>query len=394
MFFSSMLSSGNSNWRRKTTPSGSGDRRLLKILHVDPEKNWGGGEAQVLGLLSYLAEKGHSNYLLTHPQGRLYQRSEKLKIRALPLVVRNDLDLRSVPAVRRLIRDERFDIVHLHTKRAHALSLWFPRGRVRPKYVVTRRMDYPEARNWYQRCLYNRRVDAVVAISQTIADQLIASGVERKNIRVIYSGIDAGRFSGALERSGSAVPVIGAAAVLEERKGHRYLLQAARLLKEQGHRFKLALAGEGSLKDTLRVMIEMLGLAEEVTLCGFVDDMPSFLAGLDVFVLPSIYEGLGVAALEAMAAGRAVIASRVGGLAETVVDGETGLLVPPGDADSLARAMANLLSDESLRAAFGRRGAERVRAMFTLQRMASKNEQCYYDLMTDGSSSDRQTDTA
>jgi glycosyltransferase involved in cell wall biosynthesis len=244
-------------------------------------------------------------------------------------------------------------------------------------------MDYPERNNWYQRCLYNRRVDAVVAISQTIADELIASGVQRKNIRVIHSGIDPCRFAGVVggERRISGVPVIGTAAVLEERKGHRTLLHAARMLKEQGHRFKLALAGDGSLKNSLRAMIEALDLTQEVTLRGFIADVPEFLAGLDLFVMPSLYEGLGVAALEAMAAGKAVVASRVGGLAEIVFDCETGLLVPPGDVEGLARAVAKLLSDENLRTAFGRRGAERVRQSFTLERMASENEQCYYDLL-------------
>jgi glycosyltransferase involved in cell wall biosynthesis len=286
------------------------------------------------------------------------------------------------------MRDERYDIVHLHTKRAHALSLWLPHGPGRPKYVVTRRMDYPEGRNWYQRCLYNRRVDRVVAISQTIADQLVAAGVGRTKIRVIYSGIDPCRFSGASRavRARPDVPVIGTAAVLEERKGHRTLLEAARLLKDRGYRFELALAGDGSLKERLRAMIDSLGLTEEVALSGFVSDIPQFLAGLDIFVLPSLYEGLGVAALEAMAAGKAVIASRVGGLAEIVVDSETGLLVPPADSESLARAMAKLLLDEGLRTALGRRGAERVRQSFTLERMAIKNEDCYYELLMGGAS--------
>jgi glycosyltransferase involved in cell wall biosynthesis len=367
---------------------GSGHNRLLKILHVDPEKSWGGGEAQVLGLLSYLSEKGHTNHLLTHPHGKLYERCEKINVRALPLVVRNDIDVTSIPAVRRLIRRERYDVVHFHTKRAHALSLWLPRGPTRPKYVVTRRMDYPEGRNWYQQCLYNRRVDAVIAISQTIADGLIAAGVERKNIRVIHSGIDPSRFDFAAgsHRERPDVPVIGTAAVLEERKGHRHLLAAARLLKDQGHRFKLALAGDGSLRSRLETMIQSLDLSEEATLVGFVSDMPKFLAELDIFVLPSLNEGLGVAALEAMAAGKPVVASRVGGLAEVVVDSQSGFLVPPAEPESLAGAIAKLLTDEGLRREFGRGGAARVRRCFALERMAMKNEDCYYELVGGGAS--------
>ena len=180
-----------------TTSGGSDGRKLLKILHVDPERNWGGGEAQVFGLLSYLAAQGHRNDLLTHPEGRLFAEAGKLTVARLPLVVRNDLDLRAIPRLRRQIGAAGYDVVHLHTKRAHALSLWLPRGDRSPQYVVTRRMDYAERKNWYTRCLYNRRVDGVVAISQTIVELLVDAGVERRKIRLIHSGIDPSRFVAA-----------------------------------------------------------------------------------------------------------------------------------------------------------------------------------------------------
>src|SRR6058998_3768223 len=103
MFFSSMLSFGSWNWRRRKKLSGSGHSRLLKILHIDPEKNWGGGEAQVLGLLTYLAGRGHRNELLTAPDGALFNRCRNLDVRLRYFSMRNDLDLRGVPALRRLI---------------------------------------------------------------------------------------------------------------------------------------------------------------------------------------------------------------------------------------------------------------------------------------------------
>ncbi len=363
--------------------SGSGERRLLKILHIDPERNWGGGETQVFGLLTYLAGQGHRNDLLTHPDGKLWEQSQELNVRCFPLVVRNDWDVREIPKIRRLIRTEKYDVVHFHTKRAHALSLWLPHGHDRPRYVVTRRMDYPQTKSWYTRYLYNRGVDAVIAISRPIADVLIRAGVEPKQIRVIYSGIDRARFSAA-ERDGtceSDAPIIGTVAHLEARKGHRYLLEAARLLKERGYRFKLALAGDGPLKPALEEMARSLALREEVTFCGFVSDVPKFLTAIDIFVLPSLYEGLGVAALEAMAAGKVVVASRVGGLADLVKDSETGFLVPPADAAALAAALAKLLEEKALRAAFGQKGAVRVSEQFTMEQMAKNNEQCYYAML-------------
>jgi glycosyltransferase involved in cell wall biosynthesis len=380
-----MLSSGSSNWRKRTTLIGSGHSRLLKILHIDPEKNWGGGEVQVVGLLAYLARQGHHNHLLTHPQGRLLEQSLKLPLKSFPLAVRNELDIRAIPKIRRLIRNEKYDIVHFHTKRAHALAPWLPHGADRPRYVVTRRMDYPQAKNWYTRCLYNHSVDAVIAISRPIADILIEGGVDAERIRVIHSGIDAARFSGrGRENTNDRNPLmIGTVAHLEARKGQRTLLEAARLLKTQGYTFKLVLGGDGSLRQALEQMAQSLGLQQEVTFLGFISDVPKFLASLDIFVLPSLYEGLGVAALEAMAAGKAVVASRVGGLAELVTDSETGFLVSPGDAQALAAAVAKLIGDKNLRAAFGQNGAARVREQFTIEQMAKKTEDCYYAILRD-----------
>jgi glycosyltransferase involved in cell wall biosynthesis len=363
---------------------GSGHNRSLKILHIDPERNWGGGEAQVFGLLSYLAARGHRNELVAHPNGPLIAKCKKLDIQHHPIVIRNDLDLRCVPTLRRLIGSGDYDIVHFHTKRAHTLALWLPRPM--PKYLVTRRMDYPERRNWYTNCLYNRRVDGVVAISQSIAGQLIAAGVEEKKVRVIPSGIDTYQFSDVPSAPRSSqcmdgVTVIGTLGILEKRKGHSCLLQAAARLKAKGLRLRYRIAGAGSLRQQLERDVARLCMNDDVEFLGFVHDTRAFLAGVDLFVMPSLFEGLGVAALEAMAAGKPVIASRVGGLAESVVDDLTGLLVRPGDDVELAEAIEKLHCEPARAVALGRAGRERVQQQFSLERMALGNEAYYYELL-------------
>ena len=361
----------------------SGHSRLLKILHIDPERHWGGGEAQVLGLLSYLAERDHRNDLLTHPDGRLFQQSQALSVRTIPLVVRNDLDLRPVPRLRRLIRDENYDIIHFHTKRAHALSFWLSHGAPRPKYVVTRRMDYPEANNWYTRCLYNRKVEGVVAISRKIFELLVQAGVEAEKIRLIHDGIDPRPFESASNTRDmhTECVVVGMAAVFEERKGHRFLLEAARRLKAQGCRLQYRLAGDGSLRPSMEKTATRLGLKDDVQFLGFVSDIPTFLSQVDIFVLPSLFEGLGVSVLEAMAAGKAVIASRVGGLPELVIDSVTGLLVAPRDVEGLVNAISTLAGDKSLIRAMGDKGRERLNEKFTMEQTARQVEDYYYSLL-------------
>jgi len=360
----------------------SGHDRLLKILHIDPERDWGGGEAQVLGLLSYLAAQGHRNDLLAYPYGKLWERCRGTDVRALPLVTRSDLDPRPVWRARRLISREGYDIVHLHTKRAHALSVWLPHGAGAPRYVVTRRMDYPEKNNRRTRHLYNRCVDGVVAISRPIVDLLADAGVEGGKIRLIHSGIDVARFSpGAGNPSGERDLTVGTVAVLEKRKGHRFLLEAVARLKDRGVKLRCLLAGVGSERKGLEEMVTRLGLEGRVNFLGFVADTPAFLASIDIFVLPSLREGLGVAALEAMAAGKAVVASRVGGLTEVISEGRTGFLVPPRDSQMLSDAIAELIANPNRARAMGQCAAAHVREHFTLERMAAGNEAYYYELL-------------
>ncbi len=357
--------------------------RLLRILHIDPEPSWGGGEAQVFGLLRCLSDRGHQNELAAHPRGPLYAKCLELDIRCHPIVVRNDLDLRSVPMLRRLIRASSFDIVHFHTKRAHALSVWLPPKLDRPVYLVTRRMDYPERRSWRTRFLYNDRVDGIVSISHAIAELLAAAGVDRNKIRVIPSGVDAGRFAVTNGRRacGEDAKVVGCVGVLEQRKGHRFLLEAAALLKAQGLNLRYRIAGAGSLRPQLQQYAVRLGLENDVRFLDFVNDMTAFLADIDLFVMPSLFEGLGVAALEAMAAGKPVIATRVGGLVEAVRDEVTGLLVAPGDAAALAQAITRLVQDRVLAASMAVQGRARVEQQFSLEQMASQNESYYYELL-------------
>ncbi|NIO11360.1 MAG: glycosyltransferase, partial [Deltaproteobacteria bacterium] len=300
-------------------------KRPLKILHVDHEKGWAGGQTQVVGLLSYLASQKHENHLLCHPDGALQKKVKNLGFRTFPLKVKNDLDLLPVFRLKKLIREKQYDIVHFHTKRAHALAFWL--GQIHPglNYVVTRRMDYRMKKNWYNDRLYNKQVDGVIAISEKIASLLVEGGVNRDKIRVIHSGIDPTPFEGSLENeSNSTRLVVGTVAVLEQRKGHRYLLEAAKILKDQGIRLRYLFAGEGPERNYLEQLVLKWGLQDEVAFMGFVTDIPAFLAGIDIFVLPSLFEGLGVSVIEAMAAGKPVVASQVGGIPELVEEHVTG----------------------------------------------------------------------
>lgn len=349
----------------------------MRVLHVDPERAWGGGEVQVLLLCRALAARGIAQAVAADPDGPLARAAAAAGVAVLPLRVRNSADVVAGLRLRRLAAD--FDVVHFHTARAHALAPLVPRrGR---RLVVTRRMDYVPRGGAWARWLYTGAVDVVIAISAGVRDALVRAGVPAARVHVVPSGVDLAALAapaGAREslRTAFGVPddavlvlLVGA---LERRKGHDVLLAAA---AHADARLHYAFCGTGSAEPALRAAAAPLG--DRVVFAGFRTDVAACLAAADVAVLPSRHEGLGVAALEAMAAGLPVVASRTGGLAEVVADGETGLLVPPEDAAALARALDRLAADAALRARFGGAGRARVRARYAAEKMAADTLACY-----------------
>jgi glycosyltransferase involved in cell wall biosynthesis len=354
----------------------------VRVLHVDPERGWGGGEVQVLGLIRELGRRGQGATLAADPSGHIGRAAAEAGVPVVPLRIANHLDVRAGLRLRRLVAGH--DVVHFHTARAHALAPWCPR---RPWRVVTRRMDYVPKGGPYARLLYNRAVDRVIAISDGVRAALLQAGVLADRIRVVPSGVDVDAFAGVAPGTREAtrtawgigpdatvVMVVGA---LERRKGHAVLLDAARRLRPARTDVRLVFCGDGGERAALEA--SAADLAGSVIFAGFHRDVAACLAAADVVALPSLHEGLGVAALEAMAAGRPVVASRVGGLAEVVVAEDTGLLVPPNDAEALAAAIARLAADPALRARFGAAGHARVVARHTMARMAEGTLACYED---------------
>jgi glycosyltransferase involved in cell wall biosynthesis len=239
--------------------------------------------------------------------------------------------------------------------------------------------------------LYNRRVDWVVAISRRIRDVLIAAGVDGERISVIPSGVDVARFRGTEDvrvrvrrdewgaRSGE--PVVLVVGALVARKGHAVLLRAARSLAARGLRPTCVFCGEGRGRSELEGLAADLGVAGSVRFMGWRSDVAPLLAAADIVVVPSLHEGLGVAALEAGAASRPVIASRTGGLAEVVLDGETGWLVPPDDPDALAAALEAALRDPEEARRRGAAAHARIVQEFQMERMGAATAALYRRLV-------------
>jgi glycosyltransferase involved in cell wall biosynthesis len=363
----------------------------LNILHVDPERNWGGGEVQVLGLTTYLNHSGHWSVVAADPRGTLSQRLTQAELPTTVLKIKNDLDVLAGLRLRRFVQAEKVQIVHFHTARAHALSPWLSGLPV--KRVVTRRMDYRVRPGLFTHLLYEKSVDAVIAISHGVQAALVAGGISPSHITIIPSGIDTTSFAiteaqriqqRAAQGIASDEVVILAVGALAERKGHTTLLQAAAQLQQNGSQIRYLLCGVGPLRVTLEQEAQALGLTETVRFLGFCSDIVKYLAIADVFVHVPLWEGLGVAVIEALAAGLPVVASRVGGIPELVEDGSSGLLISPQEPFALATAIQRLIDNRSWAKALGMQGQRSVRARYDVTVMAQANEALYYKLLMIG----------
>jgi glycosyltransferase involved in cell wall biosynthesis len=244
--------------------------------------------------------------------------------------------------------------------------------------------------------LANLLANAVLVNSRAVAEEVRRH--ERflgRKIRLVYNGVDGADTPPEPSAPLSQLcpefsPPPGAAAVLcvanlFRYKGHADLVEAARIVAGAHPDVRFLLVGrDAGEEEALRARIAALGLARHVHLAGPRDDVPALMAAADLLVHPSHEEGFSNVILETMAAGKAVVATAVGGIPEAVVDGETGILVPPRDPERLAGAVLSLLRDPERARAMGSAGRRRVLAHFPLKGMVREIEEMYEDLLSGG----------
>ena len=382
-------------------PSLPSDRLSLRVAGVDPERGFGGGETQVLGLSLELDRAGHRAEVVCDPDGELWRRAQAAGLVCRPLKIRNSIDVAAGFRLRNLITRRRYDVVHFHTSRAHALAPYTQGLDI--TRVVTRRMDYPPNRI-FGPYLYNRAVEGVIAISEGVAEALAESAVARQNLHVISSGVDCADFSPptnaeraeararlGLDRADIAVGAVGA---LTARKGHRYMIDALAIARRTtASPLRGFIAGDGDLASELAAHAREADAESPVLMLGQLADPRNLLRALDIFVMPSLKEGLGVAALEAMACGIPVIASDVGGLREVVEESVSGRLIAPENVRALAEAVADLAREPSARASMGAAARQRAIDKFGMAAMAARTVDFYMALRAKrGVSHERRTD--
>ncbi len=227
----------------------------------------------------------------------------------------------------------------------------------------------------------DRRFRRVVAPSEAVRDSLVVSGMPKEQVALLPNGVDVERFvaadGGSFRRElgvGKERILLGNVARLSEEKDHQTLLKALQVLHRCGKEATLVIVGEGGQREKLAEEAMRLGLRNHVRFLGARSDIPTILAGIDIFVLSSITEGMSNAILEAMAAAKPVVATRVGGNSELVQEGETGYLVAAGDDSALAWSIGKLVGNPRLRRQMGLAGRKRVSERYSAHSMVKRYE--------------------
>ena len=355
----------------------------MKILHVETGRHLYGGPQQVIYLVRALEERGHESILVCPPGSGIDHAARVAGIRVQNLFCAGDLDLPFAYRLTQYLRELQPDLVHCHSRRGADMLGGMAASFSDIPAVVSRRVDNAEMR--LLAALRYRPFRKIIAISETIARVLREHGVDDDRIEVIRSAVDTDQLARPGDcgkvRAEFAVPedacVIAAVGQLIPRKGHRYLLQSVADLRHRYPQLRLIVFGEGYLNNQLRSQAASLGLGDVVQFAGFRDDLDDFMGCIDILAHPALAEGLGVATLKAAAAAVPVVGFAAGGLPEAVVDGETGMLVPPEDADALGAALAALMDDPGLRRRMGAAGQRRMQKEFSIATMADKHVNLY-----------------
>jgi glycosyltransferase involved in cell wall biosynthesis len=372
----------------------------VKVLQLVSCRGWSSDAYWAARATRELERRGHTVMLACLPgkesrvlDGMRREGVEPATTLAFASGIHPGRDRRDLVRLRHLL--EGADVVHVHRGKEHWLAAVANRLIARPRPLVrTRHISLAVRPHAANRWLYRRATALVVTVTEAIRGQLVASGlIDAERALALHGGADAERYR-PLPRDPemhrrlggrAGQPLVGMVAGLRVMKGHAIVVEAAARLAARGIRPHFTFVGRGSAAGIVRDTIERAGLGAQFSSVGFVDDLPAALAALDVALyVPLESDGMSRVVFETLAAGRPLIASRVGVVPEVLADGRHAALVPAGDAEALATALAPLVSDAAAQARLGESGRRLIEERYSGARVAAALESCYARLVTAG----------
>ena len=353
----------------------------MRILHIDTERGWRGGERQTLWLAAELARRGHLSLVAARADEPLAERARDAGLEVVPCAPAFEADPRAVLRLRRIIRRHRIEIVHAHTAHAVALAALAAMG-LDARLVVSRRVDFHLRRNPGTRWKY-ARADAIIAVSRAVAAVLTTDGVEASRIAVVPDGTDLHReiepaSSMTLASLGVALPnaLVVQVAQLVPHKDPLNFVRAVAVAQRRIPRLQALLVGDGALRSAAEAERASLDLTSTLHLTGYRPDADSLLAAANVVVLSSREEGMGSVLLDALVLGKPIAATHAGGIPDVIEHGVNGLLAPVADPTGLGDNIVRLLTDRAMATRLAANAKARA-PEFSVERMTDRTMDIY-----------------
>ncbi|HAL61297.1 MAG TPA: hypothetical protein DCP08_02695 [Chloroflexi bacterium] len=375
---------------------------MIKVLHLRSSATISGPERQILQLAEPLRRRGFEMGLLllhrrrsapstSHP---LIPEARNKGIEADTVRVDARFSPQAISRIARHLKEGRFHLLHTHDYKSDLLGLLAARL-AGAKAVASARgyTDSTPALRLYKYIdlIVLRFFSLVIAVSEDLRRQLISARLQEERVITLHDGIDVTAFVSGTEERGERLrrrlvdfegqPLIAIVGRLSPEKGHRYFLESAKIIQTIHPEAKFLILGEGPLRAELEGLAARLGIKEAVSFLGYQRDVAGYMAASDLVVLSSLREGLPNALLEALALGKAVVATRVGGVPEVIIEGQTGLLVPPKEPQRLAEKVVWLLEKPEEAAKMGERGRVRVVSAFSVEGLARKLAETYRQVL-------------
>jgi glycosyltransferase involved in cell wall biosynthesis len=371
----------------------------MTVRHIVSCRGWSSDAYWAARVVVELDRAGHDVMLVCKKssQARVIQRAkeagiERLETLQLASGVSPILDVRDLRRIIAWLPETQ--VFHVHRGKEHWLAALANRmSNPRRPVVRTRHIVQPIRPHALNRWLYGSATDLVVTVTDAIRSQIVASGLALEDrVVALPGGVDAERYrphlppvhgvdARSLLKVPVDVPLIGLVAGFRVMKGHETVVAAAARLAAAGLSFHLVFIGQGPFAERVRGLVQAAGLTDRVSLVGFVDELPTVMAALDVALYAALEsDGMSRVLWEYLASGVPVVATRVGVVPEVLEDDVTALLVPAGEADPLATAIERLLRDAPLRQRLGGAGADLVRKRFSGARLAERLTALYQSL--------------
>ncbi|MGR3302283.1 MAG: glycosyltransferase [Candidatus Scalindua sp.] len=371
----------------------------IRILYVIDALEFGGGERGFGQLSTGLDKQRFQTYLAAHPESKLEKMAKRENIPFIPIDMDRKVNFKTIAHLSRIINQNRIHIVHSMGARADFFARIAIRKIPKTALVCTvamlvegfdigfiRKIVYKIADRFS-----SRYVTQYIAVSKAIKERLVGKRkIHSDRITVVYNGVELDQYNPNMNASEEIrhslgitdkYPIIGTIGRLVYQKGYSHFLEAAKQVYVEMKYVRFVIVGHGPEEDNLRCMAKSLGISHVCTFAGLRLDIPELLSTFEVFVLSSVLEGLPRIVIEAMAMGRPIVATDIDGVREELEDGITGLLVPPENADSLAKSIIDLLIDKDKSFQMGINARRAAEEKFGVDIMRKKVEKVYEELL-------------